>query len=287
MFRHVSTSAKLDRYLKRGRKFVDGWLESGAARMITAVGQLQIGHGISGNIAEIGVYHGKLFILLYLLSRDTERAVAVDTFADENYTRGSLTRFITNLRRHADDERLVLHQGDSIAIDSERLVELAGGYCRLISVDGGHNAEITMHDLATAEGALRPGGVVMLDDFFNDMFPGVSEGAYHYFSKCRRIAPFAIGANKVLFCHRGYEHCYIETLRKLAKRTVIHQFLGASVLCLDLSVATLPERANQYVAWRAVRDIGPVKLARRVYRWVRAARSLNVAVVLSVVGCEC
>jgi hypothetical protein len=58
------------------------------------------------------------------------------------------------------------------------------------------------------------------------------------------------------------------------------------VLCLDLSVATLPERANQYVAWRAVRDIGPVMLARRVYRRVRAACSLNVAVVLAVVGSE-
>jgi len=253
--------------------------------MITAVSQLQIDHRISGNIAEIGVYHGKLFILLYLLSRDTERAVAVDLFADENYSRGSSAQFITNLRRHADDERLVLHQGDSIAIDSERLIKLAGGHCRLISVDGGHTAEITMHDLATAEGTLCPGGVVMLDDFFNEMHPGVSEGTYHYFSKCRRIAPFAIGANKVLFCHRGYEHCYIQALRKLAKETVIRQFLGATVLCCDFSVATLPERANQYLAWRAVRDIGPVRLARRVYRRVRAACSSNVAVMLPVVGC--
>ena len=70
--------AAVERYIRRGKFYVDGWLHSEAARTIPALVERQRTLGVSGGVAEIGVHHGKLFILLYLLSR--EKAVAIDLF---------------------------------------------------------------------------------------------------------------------------------------------------------------------------------------------------------------
>ena len=61
---------KVDRYLLRGSRTVAGWMFSGAAAMVRAISDAQ---REPGNIAEIGVYHGMLFILLYLLARGDGR----------------------------------------------------------------------------------------------------------------------------------------------------------------------------------------------------------------------
>jgi hypothetical protein len=45
--------------------------------------------GITGNVAEIGVHHGRLFILLYLLTSPDERALAVDLFSGQERNIGS------------------------------------------------------------------------------------------------------------------------------------------------------------------------------------------------------
>jgi Methyltransferase domain len=44
------------------------------------------------------------------------------------------------------------------ALDAPALKRLAGGAYRLISIDGGHSAKTTAHDLAIAVEALAPGG---------------------------------------------------------------------------------------------------------------------------------
>jgi hypothetical protein len=164
----------IGRYLRYGCKLVKGWMQPGAARMVRTISEVQIEAGVQGNIAEIGVHHGKLFVLLYLLTREIEVAVAIDLFEHPYYYGGdALQTFHRNMRRWADEKRLVVHQGDSTKVGSAELLELAGGSCRLISVDGGHTKEITTHDLETAEGALSDGGVIILDDCFDEMWAEV------------------------------------------------------------------------------------------------------------------
>lgn len=268
--------SKLDQYLRLNHKFVHGWLLPGAARMVVALADKQTAEGVSGNVAEIGIHHGKLFILLYLLSRDNERAVAIDLFSmqDLNVDRsgkGNLAKFRANMARYADTTRLVVHEGDSMLFDGAQLINLAGGPCRLISVDGGHTAEITAHDLATAEDALVTGGIIILDDVFNEMWPGVSDGTHQYFREGRSVVPFAIGGNKTLFCHPSFANRYADALRSVAARTTEHGFLGARVLCCDFGPLVLRERLDRLQTWRTVKNTWPVKNARHAYRVVTAA----------------
>jgi hypothetical protein len=169
--------------------------------MIVSLGKAQELRDIRGNITEIGVHHGKLFILLHLLARDDERSVAIDLFEDQSKNtdgsgEGNRQKLLANLQRFADLDRVVIRQADSIEIDAGALLRLAGGPCRLISIDGSHTPETTAHDLATAEGALSDGGIVILDDVFNEMWPGVSEGLHIFFRTPRRIAPFATGGKQ-------------------------------------------------------------------------------------------
>ena len=67
----------LERYIRRGKFYVDGWLHSDAARAVVALTDRQRTLDITGGVAEIGVHHGKLFILLYLLGGDGEKAVGL------------------------------------------------------------------------------------------------------------------------------------------------------------------------------------------------------------------
>jgi hypothetical protein len=112
-----------------------------AGKIIATLSAVQEAQHIGGNVAEIGVHHGKLFILLYLLTRGEERAVAVDLFANQvqnidHSGVGDLDKFRANLARHADADmrRLVVHEGDSTALDGLALKRLAGGAYRLISI---------------------------------------------------------------------------------------------------------------------------------------------------------
>ncbi len=259
----------LNAYLKHGHQLVKGWLQPGAAHAIVLLSQQQCGANLSGGVAEIGVHHGKLFILLYLLGSENEPAVAIDLFSHQHLNvdrsgAGDLERFRRNLRRHADLSRLVLHEGDSTELTAAHLLALGRGPLRLISIDGGHTAEITAHDLATAEGALAEGGIVILDDCFNEEWPGVSDGVHRYFSQPRSIVPFAIGAGKTFFSHPAFAQSYAAVMRKLDPKAVEHDFLGCRVVCFNYKPWTL-------AGW--VRKVDAGRMIRRAYHDVMSRLS--------------
>jgi Methyltransferase domain len=187
-----------------------------------------------------------------------------------------LDKFRANLARHADADmrRLVVHEGDSSALDAPALKRLAGGAYRLISIDGGHSAKTTAHDLAIAVEALAPGGVIILDDYFNEMWPGVSEGVHRYFRELHGVLPFATGANKMLFCNASSAiPLYVDSLRAIATKAFEYDFLGARVLCCSFAPLPFTERVGKDSRWRAVMDHGPIRIARRAYHSARGARS--------------
>lgn len=232
----------------------------GAAQAVVRLSQEQRSAHLSGPVAEFGVHHGKLFILLYLLGSENELAVAIDLFAQQHLNvdrsgAGDLERFKRNLLRHADTSRLVVHEGDSTQLTAEKLLQLGCGSFRLISIDGGHTAEITAHDLATAEGALAQGGIVILDDCFNEQWPGVSEGVHRYFSQPRSIVPFGIGAGKTFFSQPACAQRYAAVLREMDSKSVQHDFLGHPVACFTLAPRTLGGWVRKVDAGRGFRRI--------------------------------
>jgi hypothetical protein len=237
---------------------VDGWLRSEAAWVIAALVARQRSICVAGGVAEIGVHHGKLFILLYLLGEPSEKAVAIDLFADQhlnidNSGGGDLAKFRRNLKRYADDERLVLHQGNSMDLSGSILMRLAEGPLRFVSVDGGHTADITTHDLATADTAIAEGGIIVVDDVFNEQWPGVGDGVRSYFGRRPNLVPFAIGANKTYFCRPSYRDTYYDASVAAAPSHTATGFLGHPVAFLQFLRPRLKDKIAESRTWRRLR----------------------------------
>ena len=196
---------QLAKYSAFGHQKVDGWLLEVAIALIISLDRAQQEYEVKGNICEIGVHHGRLFILLDLLTREGENALAIDVFSEQhlNYDqsgKGDRDIFLNNIDTHVKTQaNLRVVQSDSSILDGSKIIELAGGEIRLFSIDGSHTKEMTYHDLTTASHALTPGGIIILDDYFNEAWPGVSEGAHHFFAdnKSPLVVPFAVGGNKV------------------------------------------------------------------------------------------
>ena len=275
--------SRVETYIRRGRFYIDGWLHSEAAQITVALTERQRSLGIAGGVAEIGVHHGKLFILLYLLCQASEKAVAIDLFEDQHLNidksgSGDLAKFRRNLERHADNARLVLHQGNSMDLSGAILTRLAEGPLRFVSVDGGHTAEITAHDLATAEAAIAEGGVIVVDDVFNEQWPGVGDGVRRYFERRPNLVPFAIGANKTYFCRPSHRGIYHDAAAATASTSTTTEFLGQPVAFLQFLRPGLKDRVGESPAWRRLRTtpIGlPLRWAWHTGRTLRRGLTRN------------
>lgn len=110
----------------------------------------------------------------------------------------------------------------------------AVGPCRLVSVDGGHTEECTRSDLALAEAVLAPGGVAILDDYFNPEWPDVSTGAARYcLDPSTVLRPFAISPNKVYLARPDWHQPLLEALAKRQSGTQLRwQRMFGHAVCL-------------------------------------------------------
>ncbi|MFM8857496.1 MAG: class I SAM-dependent methyltransferase [Actinomycetota bacterium] len=236
--------------------------------MLAVLDSVQRSKGVSGAVAEIGVHHGRLFIGLNLLRRDTERAVAIDVFGEQELNtdmsgKGDLSIFLRNVRRWSTTDGVAIHQGDSTQLTAAQLGEAAGGAIRLFSVDGGHTESTVLNDMKLAESTLAPGGVVIADDVFNEQWPGVSTGTLRYMAEGGLLVPFAIGFNKVFFCSPNYAAAYRDSLhRRFDKRYLVFVKLSEFALHEVLIIARVPRRPRSLVARN--------QTARALYRHMKA-----------------
>lgn len=190
------------RYLQHGISQVEGWLQPSAAAYLGSLEVLQRGLAVRGDVCEIGVHHGKSFLCLALGLPESERAVAIDLFEDQDLNldrSGAADRdvFTTNLRAHGGGDNVVI-----VKADSARLGELGflgeGRRFRLFSIDGGHSPELTRNDLFVAEQTVVERAVVMLDDYLNPHWLGVITGLFSYWSEGGSLVPMAGIPGKLL-----------------------------------------------------------------------------------------
>ncbi len=237
---------KLEAYLAEGCDEVVGWLTPVDREITRLLGQHQSRLGIGGNIAEIGVFHGKLFILLLLMLHEGERALAIDPFTgttyrdqppqtDEKKIRSTKWLFQQNLKKHAGDDEsvtLLMTGSDSLGIAE---VKKTVGPVRLFSVDGNHDADYVRHDLELAAACLAQGGVVLADDVFNRCYPGVSNGLHQFLAQQPGLIPFCIGQNKVFLCASADADMYRTAIRESASLSLWGRmtYFGVEVEVVD------------------------------------------------------
>ena len=268
----------LKRYARRGYRLPGGWLSRGAVDLCTALHECQRARGIRGAVCEIGVHHGKLFTLLYLMAESGDKALAIDLFEQQELNvdhsgRGVLEILRRNLRKHAGGvDRLVVVAGDSAEIDGRRILSETGAPVKLFSVDGGHTEDIVAHDMATAAESICRGGIIIADDCFNETWPGVSAGMARFLGgdAGSRIIPFAVGGNKLFLTTADHAELYrrhLEGTRIYCEFRLPSRFHGHDVLVYQF----VPEAWDVFKRTLWCRFKNGV-LGRRLRAWRQARR---------------
>lgn len=254
----------LDRYVRSGHQTVEGWLTDAAITLVSQLVGAQRAHDLRGPACEIGVHHGRLFILLHLLTGAPHRTVGFDLFDErqgENVDRsgaGSQTALLANLARHGcDQSRIVLQAANSLELTPDAILERSGGRASLFSVDGGHTAEITANDLRLAAAVLAPGGLLILDDAYNEAWPAVAEGMFRAFAEGQlALVPIVTGGNKAIFTtDAAWARVYRDAI-VLPKGLYFirrHELLGHEVLGVESYRRTWKRRFLNSRLWARIR----------------------------------
>jgi hypothetical protein len=255
------TETALQAYIERGHKAVNGWLDSLAVDLIATLSRQQAKIGISGGIGEIGIHHGRLFILLHLLRQANERSAAYDLFdmQEENVDASGLgdkAIFLDNLRRHGCDvERIVVKSRNSLHMTAAE-VRADAGPVRLFSVDGGHTADITASDLALAEASLCPGGIASSTTTSTRHGPVSARVQRAIWARDLDLVPVAIGGNKFILTNSTeLADRYREALCALPDKYVVKDqtAFDRPVIVVQGRDARLTTRLASTALWRRIR----------------------------------
>ena len=257
-------------YVSRMSK-VEGWLNLESAKATIAISATAGEMGVEGGSVEIGIHHGRFFILLHLLAPPS---VAIDVFERQDLNvdgsgRGNREIFLRNCRRFGLDLSAITIFADSSENVAADQVVSAAGPVRLFSIDGGHTAHLTENDLQLAERCVTSGGVVILDDYFNPEWPDVSVGANRFLASSQ-LQPFAIAPNKLFLTNDpSAGERYRATLEGFDSYVGTKEMAGASVAVLASGWR------NRLKVWLrrtgSFEAIGSSRLARPV---VRVARNI-------------
>lgn len=188
---------------------------------------------------EIGVHHGKFYLMLNQLTNITDQSFAIDVFENQHLNidhsgHGSLEIFMLNLIQfdaHKGKNTKII-KGDSTD-SSLRLRERIGyGTLRFISIDGGHTPEHTINDLKISNDLINNEGVVILDDFLNGQWLGVTEGVGRFLSDKPTLVPFAAGFNKLFLCKLSYHGYYYKIMNDFHRKKRVTEFYGSPIVAM-------------------------------------------------------
>jgi hypothetical protein len=266
----------LRKYASKGHRQVQGWLSDTAIVLLLDLARIQRDRGIHGPVCEIGVHHGRLFILLHHLTTAGERSVGWDLFEQQDQNidksgKGDRQQLLVNLQRHhADLSRVAIHTANSLELKPADVQQACAGAPRIFSVDGGHTAEITASDLRLAAHAIRDDGLIVLDDFFNEPWPGVAEGTCRYMAApAVPLFPVAIAGNKFVFTGRRetaafYRQELALPARKFRRRETV--VFGEPVTVFTRNVVPIGTRLLRAPGIRTLRRTLPWRAVRRLIR---------------------
>ncbi|HEU5125171.1 MAG TPA: class I SAM-dependent methyltransferase [Verrucomicrobiae bacterium] len=199
---------------------IEGWLFWEAVLLLQHLNRAQVAEGIVGNFAEIGAYRGKLSLAMAtFLNPDRELLIVNDIFDMPELNTScsgmgaTVSAFAQNFRKLDPDPkyvRLLIKRSDAVT------PEEIGSGIRFFSVDGGHSADETRNDMRVAALTLHDRGMIVLDDYFNQEWPGVAEGVDDYFKQHDDLAPLAAFYNKFVFVKRSSLEWFRNLLQKHA-----------------------------------------------------------------------
>lgn len=210
----------LQKYHDNGFEEVHGWCDTYLFETIDLLSRQQINR--RGGIAEIGVHHGRLFILLNQVVESQYNSYAIDVFSNQmlNIDKsggGNVEIFKENLQKYDvhQGRNTVIIEGDSTdpGLKLDQIIE--PGSLRFFSIDGGHTPTHVMNDLQIANKLISNEGIVIVDDILNHWWTGVLEGYVNFAATKPTLVPIAMGHNKLYMCKLSYYKYYLDIMNSI------------------------------------------------------------------------
>ena len=164
-----------------------------------------------GDLAELGAYLGKSAALMGCSLQPGETFTVIDLFSaeattddnqsenEEQYAELSQEAFEGYYRTVHDELPVV------VRAPSEEIVRHAAhGTHRFVHIDASHLYEHVVADIAAARTLLKPGGVVVFDDYRAPHTPGVAAAVWR--ETTRGLTPFAVSQNKLYATFGDSDH---------------------------------------------------------------------------------
>ncbi len=266
----------LRKYITHGYRNVEGFFSYLALKTIAKLSEIQSQNKITGAVCEIGVHHGRSFILLHLLTNGHEKSVAYDLFEmqEQNVDKsgeGDKGKLLFNLNKHKCDlSRINVILKNSLSLTPEQVLNDANGTIKIFSIDGGHTSEIVYHDLEIGENTISNGGIIIVDDVFEDQWPGVSEGTCKYLlGGNSKLIPVAVFDNKVAFTNMQHmKEIYQAGLRTLAPEFIFKEskYFGTKILVLWNSSNRIIDTMRKTKLWQLIKDNKLGKSIRKIIK---------------------
>lgn len=163
-----------------------GWMNETSAALIEYFLSKRAGSSEPGDVLEVGVWRGQSAALIASCMRDdtVERLYLSDLFEAPIITASETTVSVLEAQKWWDANP-PLSVGDTVVLvrkltgktpicvkGPSGALDLPGPF-RFVHVDGGHDETTCRADCEYSLGALRPGGVLCVDDYDNETYPGV------------------------------------------------------------------------------------------------------------------
>lgn len=150
--------------------------------------------GVRGDLVEYGVYRGRSAAVLLAHLREGERAVLVDS---------SNAPQLDALARVSPAFEFVQGKSEDL-VAKPGFGETVGRTVRLSHHDASHTYHNLTSELRFMEGRVVPGGIVVLDDFFNPNFLQVTAACFEYLASGRSDLEMLLYCSaKAYLCHRA------------------------------------------------------------------------------------
>ena len=154
-----------------------GWFNVDDCAHFSLILRMQTAMGMTGDVLEIGSFHGRSTCLLAYCLRPTEILHVCDAFerpSDGKYavhaTQARLWENLTTVNPELSRSAVVIHDCYSTDLkldESQRF--------RFVHVDGGHTKDVALNDLRLCAKHMLPHGIMAVDDYAHHSFPEVTE----------------------------------------------------------------------------------------------------------------
>ncbi len=198
---------------------MNGWFSPASHGLFSFFLDFQNQQNISGNLGEVGVWEGKSASVICNYCKEEETVVLIDPILSQNkdVILNNINTVSSKVSKKIVFCNIVSEKFESL----QRELHLEKSL-RFFHIDGCHTATNVYSDLELADKLLTNDAVLVVDDFFNPIYPQITEALYRYlFINPYKFRLFLGAFNKAYLCRAGaYQKYYSYCMENLQKNMV-------------------------------------------------------------------